>query len=361
MIRLTYNLCGYAIIIFLTACSEDVNQPPGLQDNGLGSLTWERSAENPVLTGNGASIEDLADPSVIYDNGVFKMWAGCVGDDKTLASVCYSESIDGISWSQPEIVFTPRIGTDTWDNQKVEIPTVIKDDTEPDDNKRYKMWYGGANSITPDNTVIGYAFSPDGKTWTRLAEEESPHGEAGLVMIPGFEVGDAGVVSDPTTIKIDGSYHMWYNSFGANNEIMISYATSSNGYNWDKNASNPVVQPTEIWEDLGPGDISKDVSQPFVGIHPISGEFYLLYGSFNATVYETYDGFGFASSGDGVDWIKDTGNPFFTPSTNLAAEELGIHAACVVVIDQTYHMFYGAVDSAGRRNILHASAEFVPN
>lgn len=348
-------------ICLVISCSQDEEVVPVVESPRLSTLQWERNPENPVVTGEEGSIEDLADPTVIYDNGIFKMWAGGVKADKTIAYVCYSESGDGVAWSQPEIVFEPQLGTNTWDNQKVEVPTVIKDEQESDPNKRYKMWYGGANTATPDNTVIGYAFSPDGMTWTRLAEEDSPYGVAGLVMKPGFEIGDAGVVSDPTVIKKDQVYHIWYNSFGANNEIMISYATSMDGYNWEKYGNNPVMVPTESWEELGPGDITKDVSHPFVGIHPDSEEFYMVYGSFNASQYETYDGLGYASSKDGVDWIKDNTNPFFISNVGIKAEQLGIHAVSVVFVGETFYLFYGAADQSGTRNILYASAAFNQN
>jgi len=358
--KVCYFISIGAICVTL-ACTQDEEVTPTVETLNLSALNWERSGENPVVTGEGTSIEDLADPAIIYDNGVFKMWAGSVKADKTIAYVCYSESVDAVSWSQLEIVFQPQFGTNAWDNQKVEVPAVIKDEQETDPNKRYKMWYGGANTATPDNTLIGYAFSPDGKVWTRLSDVNSPYGEAGLVMKPGFEIGDAGVVSDPTVVKKDQVYHIWYNSFGANNEILISYATSMDGYNWDKYANNPVMKPTESWEEGGPGDITKDVSHPFVGIHPDTEEFYMIYGSFNASPYETYDGLGYASSKDGIGWVKDITNPFFVSNVNLSAEQLGIHAISVVFAEGIFYLFYGAAAQSGRRNILYASAPFNQN
>lgn len=320
----------------------------------VAQYTWTRDAANPVVTGASTTIQHLADPCVIYDSGLFRMWTGCVESDPTFASVCYSESTDGTTWVSPVIVFSPSSDTAAWDNQKTEIPTVIKDTSESDPQKRYKMWYGGADSAGPDLTKIGYAYSPDGLTWTRVPAAQSPHGEDGLVMIPGFTIGDAGVVSDPTAIKIGGVYHLWYNSFGASNDVLISHATSTDGFNWDKDISNPVIIPTEPWEDFGPGGITADVAQPTVMIHPTSGDFFMSYGSFDSTVFERYDGFGYATSTDGTNWIKDAGNPFFLPDILKPGEEIGIHANSIVYVNCTYHMFYGGVNNLGIRNILHA-------
>lgn len=315
-----------------------------------------RDAANLVVTGATTTIQLLADPCVIFDNGLFRMWSGCVESDPSYASICYSESTDGTTWTALTIVFSPSQFSGAWDNMKTEIPAVIKDITETDPAKRYKMWYSGADSLKSDSTIVGYAYSPDGITWTRLPAGQSPHGKDGLVLVPGYTIGDAAVISDPTVVKKEGVYHIWYNSFGALNDVLIRHATSTDGFNWTKDNSNPVIIPTEPWENLGTGDLTTDVVQPTVIIHPTTGDFLMCFGSFDSTVYERYDGFGYATSVDGTIWTKDAGNPFFLPDTLKPGEEIGIHANSIVYVNNTYHMFYGGVNNLGVRNILHATA-----
>ncbi len=263
---------------------------------------WTRDSNNPVLTGSSTAISHICDPSVIYDydENKFKLWAGCVESNVTYASICYSESIDGSNWTVPIIIFSPSSVAEEWDNSKTEIPTVILDTTELDTLKRYKMWYGGADSLNPDLIKIGYAYSHDGITWIRLPAAQSPHNKDGLVMIPGFTVGDAGVLSDPTAIKVNGIFHIWYNSFGTTNNILISHATSTDGINWTKDVSNPVMVPNVSWENYGPNVITEDVSHPSVIIDSSTSEFLMCYGSFDSTIFETYTGLGYARSVDGT-------------------------------------------------------------
>ncbi len=337
-----------SIILFLVLISTFANA----------QMTWVRDTANPVVQGATApsTIQHIADPSVIYDGGKFRMWFGSVGLNPSYASVSYAESFDGTNWTSPVIVFSPNLNSGAWDNMKTEIPTVIKDTTEIDTLKRYKMWYGGADSLKPDSTIMGYAYSSNGINWTRVPAGLSPHGEDGLVMIAGFTIGDAGVISDPTAIKTGNTFHIWYNSFGALNDVLISHATSLDGINWTKDGSNPVLIPTVPWEDFGPSGITADLVQPTVMLHPTNGDYLLCYGSFDSTIFERYDGFGYALSSDGTNWTKDINNPFFLPDTSKTGEEIGIHANSIVYVGNTYHMFYGGINNLGTRNILHATA-----
>ena len=284
------------------------------------------------------------------------MWAGCVESNVSYASVCYSESSDGTNWSTPVIVFSPSNAIGAWDNSKTEIPTVIKDTTESDTLKRYKMWYGGADSLAP-NVVdsIGYAYSHDGINWTRLPAAQSPFGRAGLVFEPGFTNGDAGVVSDPTALKVGSTYHLWYNSFGSGDSLYISHATSLDGVNWIRDVSNPVLSPGEPWENYGTGMISADVSHPSVRWN--GSQFQMWYGSFDSTLFVRYDGIGYATSPDGTNWTKDVNNPVFIPDLTKTGEQIGISSGPgVVLAGNIYHLFYCAIDSSATRNILHATS-----
>jgi len=322
---------------------------------GMAQTNFSRDAMNPVLTGVNTNITNICDPSVLYDNGMFRMWAGCVESDVTFASVCYSESTDGTNWTTPIIVFSPSNVPGAWDNSKTEIPTVIKDPTESDPLKRYKMWYGGADLLAPDVVdSMGYAYSEDGISWTRLPAAQSPFGKDGLVLEPGIVNGDAGVVSDPTVLKVGSIYHVWYNSFGSGDSLYISHATSPDGINWNRDPENPVLSPTEIWEGKGTGTIAADVSHPSVLWD--GSEYKMWYGSFDSTDFVRYDGIGFATSADGSIWTKYNANPIFTPDLTKPGEQIGISSGPgVVLVGSEYHLFYCAINDAAVRNILHAN------
>ncbi|MGI9543180.1 MAG: hypothetical protein ACR2MX_07970, partial [Cyclobacteriaceae bacterium] len=296
-------LCFIAIFGFLSCGNDDLG--PDLKNGELPANIWSRDSKNAVIasqTSDTVLITNISDPTVVFDSGEFKLWAGCVSADNSYAFICYSESVDGSNWSDLQIVFEPVTDPNAWDNQRTEVPTVTIDHAESDQSKKYKMWYGGSNKTAPDSTKIGLAYSADGITWERLEANLSLGSKRGLVMEPGFSIGDAGVVSDPTAYIKDGTYHIWYNSFGSSNDILISHAVSTNGYDWDKDNNNPIMTPNLAWESEGPKDITEDVSHPVVMLEPATGKFLMWYGSFDNSENETYSGLGFATSDDGSNW-----------------------------------------------------------
>lgn len=92
--------------------------------------------------------------------------------------LCYAESVDGIVWTKPALGQVAFKGSSA--NNALALPhtvvsgaTVIKDDTDPDPSRRYKMVY----QFFPDQSVpvieeygtmptIALAVSPDGLRWT---------------------------------------------------------------------------------------------------------------------------------------------------------------------------------------------------
>jgi predicted GH43/DUF377 family glycosyl hydrolase len=74
-------------------------------------------------------------------------------------------------------------------------------------------------------------------------------------------------------------------------------ATSQDGINFTKSNNNPILTANENWEGTG-------VKSPSVIYE--NGQFKMVYSAYPET------GFGIAHSTDGVNWTKDSGNPFFT-------------------------------------------------
>lgn len=142
--------------------------------------------------------------TVLHDAGKFRMWyyalhrgknpdwpprklqqvtkspAWLLGTGYEIAQgpLCYAESDDGITWRKPalrQVLFKGNL-----DNNALDLPhtvvsgaAVIRDDTDPDPNRRYKMVY----QFFPDQTEpvipefghtpsIACATSPDGLQWT---------------------------------------------------------------------------------------------------------------------------------------------------------------------------------------------------
>ncbi|MBM3217030.1 choice-of-anchor D domain-containing protein, partial [Candidatus Poribacteria bacterium] len=158
-------------------------------------------------------------PAVIIDDGVYKMWYGGGTTAGGYGIVCYATSTDGVTWTKyaSNPVFTKS-------GSEMHSGSVIKD------GSTYKLWYhayfGGSDPY------IGYATSPDGISWT----------DQGVVLDQGSSgATDTNSVGEPSVLKRNGQYEMWYAGVNASNVQTINYATSGDGVTWTKYASNPVL------------------------------------------------------------------------------------------------------------------------
>ena len=110
---------------------------------------WRKHPASPVIGGDLGTVFDIA---VLKEQGKYRMW----GSWRPKKSVALFESTDGVHWSQPVIVLGPNPASG-WEDD-INRPVVVKRDGT------YRMWYTGqANG----RSAIGYATSPDGVTWTR--------------------------------------------------------------------------------------------------------------------------------------------------------------------------------------------------
>jgi predicted GH43/DUF377 family glycosyl hydrolase len=333
-----------------TACRSETAR----KENGPLRSLWQRDPNNPIVAGAGPTVRQMADPCVIHEKERTRLWFSCVGDDPGCAHVGHAEQAGhGTAWSRPHIVFSPA-PAGSWDDQTSEIPTVILDPHEPDENRRYRMWYGGSNAEAPNLTRLGLAFSRDGLHWERLPAGESPYGQAGLVLVPEDRwPGNCAVVSDPTVVRRPDGLHLWYSSWGED-ELVITYAFSTDGIHWEHPRQEPVLRAAaDSWESGGLGLVGT-VAQPAVLWDPRVELFRMWYGVFDTSNHQTYSGLGHAWSRDGQTWEK-TPLPVFRSRSTFPGEENGLSTgACVTLHQGRLHLWYASVDSHWMRVINHA-------
>jgi|UniRef100_UPI00404B1139 hypothetical protein len=161
-----------------------------LRENMVDYLSKPTVRTEPVLA---ASKDDPLAPdqvaahfygAVLHDSGKFRMWYYAVGlsepgdarraDLKKLTQgpVCYAESDDGIHWTKPVLNQLEFKGSRS--NNAVALPEtliegvhVIKDESDPDPARRYKMVYNAHNGQT---WVFRTALSADAITWKPAPE-----------------------------------------------------------------------------------------------------------------------------------------------------------------------------------------------
>jgi len=167
----------------------------------------------------------------------------------------------------------------TFDEKGQADPTVIYDG--PGD---WKMWFDAKNGASVWDK-LGYATSTDGTTWTKV----------GAIL----ERGAAGTWDDyavhhPCAIKHNGVYYLYYSGdddvdYAVKN---IGLATSTDGINWTKYASNPVLS-------IGAGTWDSLYLRPSCPIL-IHGLWYMWYWGFGGTTHKM----GLATSPDLFTWTK---------------------------------------------------------
>ncbi|HVF10056.1 MAG TPA: hypothetical protein VNA16_04595 [Abditibacteriaceae bacterium] len=169
---------------------DDVSLP--LKKNLCYYLSKPEVRPEPVLTPtahNPQAPDTLASHfygTVLYDGGKFRMWyypcsfktTAAIPEEGSLlwfeqninlGPVCYAESDDGIHWEKPVLGQVEFKGSR--DNNAIalsELPiegvTLIKDEDDPDPQRRYKMVY---NYMVPERFFsLRTATSPDGIVWS---------------------------------------------------------------------------------------------------------------------------------------------------------------------------------------------------
>lgn len=179
--------------------------------------TWTKDTSNPVLSRGPSGSwdgESVQAPSVVKRSTTYEMWyMGYDADGQAAIGRAYS--LDGRLWThQP---FDPVLelgGPGTWDENSVSTLSVLYDTAAG----QYQMWYGASGS---EAQTIGYAFSVDGLTWRKYADNP--------VLRPGLEGSwDGAGVFNPAVIQEGTTYNMWYTGFGLDN-YTIGKASASPG------------------------------------------------------------------------------------------------------------------------------------
>ncbi len=207
-------------------------------------------------------------PEIRIENGVYRMWYGGQGRDGH-DRIHYAESRDGTKWKRRGAVLEDK------EANHVNDPSVVKK------GEAYFLYYTVAGSGVTDR--IDVATSWDGIRWERMGVALRP-GSAGEW--------DALLVGRPSVLVEDGVFKMWYDGRkdlptnapdpdapkSATSRRSVGFATSRDGWTWEKHAANPV-----FGEDAGAVHVSR------------RGSGYLM-------LYESRQGTRLAESRSGTEW-----------------------------------------------------------
>jgi predicted GH43/DUF377 family glycosyl hydrolase len=188
------------------------------------------------------------------------------------------------------------------------------------EGEKYRMWL----SWRPKKSVA-LVESKDGIHWS-----EPPQ----IVLGPRVETGWEDDLNRPSVLKRGGAYHMWYTGQvkpGARDgHSWIGYATSPDGVTWKRLSDKPVLSSDQPWEKVA-------VMCPSVIWDESARRFRMWY---SGGEQNEPNAIGYATSPDGLTWMKNEANPIFGPDPNRAWEKHKVTACQVEQRDGWHLMFY---------------------
>ncbi|KAA3655094.1 MAG: T9SS C-terminal target domain-containing protein [Calditrichaeota bacterium] len=271
---------------------------------------------NPILPLGAPGEWDDTEAShafVAFDGAAFQMWYSGASQENTYR-IGYATSPDGLSWTKDATNPVLDVGgANSFDGFNLWTPHVYADESG------YQMWYSGGLTISG----IGYATSPDPSSWIRQSSQ------------PVLEKGNSGMWDEdyaylPIILRNGSSYQMWYTGRSADGLVQTGYATSTDGMYWSKHANNPVLSVG------GPGEWDSDGASAGSVLFE-DGQYHMWYSNWSNPI--TNIKIGYATSTDGINWIKHAENPILQPASG-GWDAKNVWFPTVVKDGHRYRMWY---------------------
>jgi len=246
---------------------------------------WKKLPEGAVLNGvKGTWNNHAYQPSVLYENGIYKMWYTADNSQYCDTRIAYAVSEDGINWKTVDKQTSPKESSGRWDKYKCNVRVIRVKDT-------LKMWYTGYYyDLLWPVPRIGYAWSINGTDWNFHPDPVLDKGKP--------ETFDDLYVFCPSVIYDGSQYHMWYSARSARNDFNVGHATSKDGIHWNKDYDNsPVINSVGKY-----GWYCHGVH--YAHVIKYNEKYYMWFG---ASGYDWEKSIGQAVSEDGIKWEVDPG------------------------------------------------------
>jgi hypothetical protein len=278
-------------------------------------ISWRRPFDHPVMDHDsmGFDSEGIRGISIIFDEGLFKMWYGGYNGDHFMMG--YATSPDGINWTRgnggnPVMALGPD---GSWDDHDLWGAQVIKEATT------YRMWYDAGDGAI---NRVGYAYSEDGVHWTKY--DKNP------VLTPDNSGFDSTHVGVECVFHQGGSYIMMFiGNAGHGYDSSMGIATSSDGYHWAKN-SEPIFS-------LGAAGKFDSVAYRSAAVYTLDGKHIMFYSGDDGTVYRI----GAAESTDYLTWTRlNDGNYIIGNGTAGSWDEDMMIEKAIQRTNGRYYMWY---------------------
>ena len=161
------------------------------------------------------------------------------------------------------------------------------------------------------------AFSQDGIHWSKPE----------ITLANDLSTGWEDDLNRNCVLKVDGIYKMWYTG-QARGHSYIGYAESEDGIHFTRKCDEPIMIAEYPWE-------RESVMNPCVLYE--DGKYRMWY-----SAGETYEPnvLAYATSTDGIHWVKKRYNPIFVCDPGNVYEQERVGGCQVVKVDGEYYLFY---------------------
>lgn len=172
---------------------------------------------------------------------------------------------------------------------------------------------------------------------TTMALMPTTHAVAGQqILPPTSNTWEAAIDWRPVVINPGSSFMMWYSGEGDSGVDNIGLATSNDGISWTRYSQNPVLQVgySGQWD-------SGSVNEAWVIQQ--GGQYKMWYSGqrYNTMTHKILAySIGYATSPDGINWAKYSGNPVFTVGTSGSWDDKYVWRPIVISTGSSYNMYY---------------------
>jgi hypothetical protein len=122
---------------------------------------WRRASRAPILPRTDDEYLSIGSTAVLREDDRWRMWYTCfqrwgrsAAEPKHVYVIKYAESADGVCWTRPNHVCIDRVSAGEF---SIGRPSVLREDGV------YHMWF----SYRGAEYRVGYAWSENGRDWTR--------------------------------------------------------------------------------------------------------------------------------------------------------------------------------------------------
>ncbi len=274
-------------------------------------------------------------PEVVFNDSLYYMFYQASPDITTTPfAIGYATSSDGYTWAKfsgNPVFQSDGSGFDAW---MVAEPRILVQDA------LWVMYYNARSAPGPGpGPAIGRATAstPDGP-WTTSDNPVLQAGSAGEW--------DQAFVTPNCIITTDSGYVMYYSGGTKyppppSDHAMVGMATSPDGITWTKyddptTTAAPFAESDPVLPLGSPGSYDSGLAWE-CDVLPTQNGFEMFYTGDDDT-WTMGEQICYATSTDGIHWVKDPNNPFLDHTQPWAT--MDIVAPSVIKIDGTYFLYY---------------------